>query len=144
LSKSLTAVAVTMFLLSTALSRIAKSGMGITNAIAASIVLPALAVAVLALAAGLKIIATLDAGELTKGMIGMVGIVVVVVAAVKSLSKVSPGMATSSIGLIGLSISVVIIANAVEKLSKIKASSLAKGVGAIGIILLELAVFLKI
>lgn len=144
LSKSLTAVGVTMFMLSTALGGIAKSGMGITNAIAASIVLPALAIAVLALSVGLKIIASLDAGELTKGMIGMVGIVIVLVAAVKSLSKVSPGMATSAVGLIGLSIAVVIIASAVEKLSKIKASSLAKGVGAIGVILLELAIFLKI
>lgn len=144
LSKSLTAIAITMFMLNTSLGSIAKSGIGIANAIGAAVVLVALAGAVLALSVGLKIIASMDAGELAKGLIGMVVIVTALVIAIKSLSKISGGMGTSAVAMIGLSIAVVILANAVEKLSEIKASSLAKAVGALGIILLELALFLKV
>lgn len=144
ISKSLMAITVVMGLLNHSLTVIGNSGLGITNAISASLVLPALAVAVLALAGGLKIIAGMNTKELIKGMSGLVGIVVVLVAAVKSLSKVSRGMGTSAVGLVGLSVAVVILANAVKKMSQIKSTSLLKAVGALGIMLAELAIFLKV
>lgn len=144
LSKSLTAVAITMFMLNTSLTALSKSGLGIGKALAASVALLALAGSVLILSVGLKIIASMDAAELAKGLTGMVVIVTALVLAIKAIGKVSGGMGTSAVAMIGLSIAVVILASAVKKLSEIKASSLAKAVGALGVILLELALFLKV
>lgn len=144
LSKSLLTIAITMGMLTKSLGAISNSGIGIKNAISATIILPALATAILAMAAGLKIIASMDAVELAKGMTGLVGVTILLVGAVKSLSKVGPGMAGSAVGIVALSVSVVILASAVKKLSQIKASSLAKSVIALGIILTELSIFMKL
>lgn len=144
MAKSLTALAITMLLLNKSLSAISKADMGIKNAITAGIVLPALAVAVLALAVSLKILETIDPAQMAKALVGLVVIVTTLVLAMAALSKIGGKISTSAVAMLALSVAVVILASAVKKLSEIEAKDLQKGIVAIGAILLELAIFLKV
>ncbi|MEG0239486.1 MAG: tape measure protein [Anaerorhabdus sp.] len=144
LSKSLLAITAVLVLLSKSLISIGKSGVGLKTAISASIMLPALATAVLLMAGAMKVIASIEPDELGRGIMGLASIVGILVAALVVMGKNTGKMAASSLQLLSLATTVVILAQAIKTLSAIKSSSLAKAVGSLGIILLELAVFLKV
>lgn len=144
LSKGLFAIATIMFMLTKSLGGIAKATGGISNAIQAAIVLPALAGAILALSVGLKIIASMDIGELSRGMLGLVGIVTTLVIAISVLSKLQGKITTGAVTMVALATSVVILAGAVKILSGIKTEGLVKSIVALGAIFIELGIFMKI
>lgn len=144
ISKALMAITVVLVLLSKSLVSIGAAGVGIKAALTASVVLPALATAILIMAGAMKVMASMDADDLSRGLLGLAGTVTILVTALKIMGKNSGSIAVSSLQLLALATSVVILASAVKKLSEIKSTSLAKAVGALGVILLELAVFLKI
>lgn len=144
LSKGLFAIATIMFMLTKSLGGIANATGGISNAIQAAVVLPALAGAILALSVGLKIIASMDIEELGRGMLGLVGIVTTLVTAIGVLSKLQGKINTGALTMVALATSVVILASGVKMLSDIKTEGLVKGVATIGAIFAELAIFMKI
>lgn len=144
MSKSLMSLGVLMALVSITMSSISKSNVNITNSVAASTTVLALGTALLLLAAGLKVISTIDADDMGRSLLALGVIVATLTVSVIAISKLGGRIKTSALTLVALSVAVVILASAVKKLSEINAMGLAKGVGAIGVILLELALFLKI
>lgn len=144
ISKSLGAIAAMMTMLNVALAALAKSSGGISNAISSAIVLPALATAILILAAALHVIASLEPAEMGQALFGMAAMITMVVVAMQAMGKIEGKIATSSLAMVALANAILILSHALENLSQINASSLGKALLALGVILLELAAFLKV
>lgn len=144
LSKSLAALAGVMFLMTKTLGAMGKQSGGIKSALYAATVLPALAIAVVGLAIGLKIFASMNPDELVKGIVSLAAVMGILVGAVVLISKFGGKIKTSAVSVLALATAVLILTQSVKQLSKIDTNDLIKGVGAVGILLLELALFLKI
>lgn len=143
-AKSLEVIALVLIGLTKTLDVIGKLDFTGSGAFKSVALLLALGGAVVLLAAGLKILSTIDPVQLGNGTIALIAIVGSLVLAMKGLATIDSKMLVSSGSLIALAASVVILAVAVKMLSGIEAGDLAKGVTALGIILIELALFLKI
>ena len=143
-AKSLEVIALVLIGLTKTLDVIGKLDFTGSGAFKSVALLLALGGAVVLLAAGLKILSTIDPEQLGNGTIVLIAIVGSLVLAMKGLSSIDSKMLVSSGTLIAVAASVVILAAAVKILSGIEPGDLAKGVAALGIILLELGIFLKI
>ena len=143
-AKSLEVIALVLIGLTRTLDVIGKLDFTGSGAFKSVALLVAIGGAVLLLAAGLKILSTIDPEQLGYGTMSLIAIVGSLVLAMKGLSSIDTKMLTSSGTLIAVAASVIILAAAVKMLSGIEAGDLAKGVTALGIILLELGIFLKI
>jgi tape measure domain-containing protein len=108
--------------------------------IAASMILLAVAVNVLALA--VKQLASLDWNELAKGLVGTTVLIAALVVAMKFMPNPA-GMIASSIGLILLASAIKILASAVKDLSSIGWEDLSKGLLGVGALLGALGLFTK-
>lgn len=143
-AKSLEVIALVLIGLTKTLDVIGKLDFTGSGAFKSVALLLALGGAVVLLAAGLKILSTIDPEQLGNGTIALIAIVGSLVLAMKGLASIDSKMLVSSGSLIALAASVVILAVAVKMLSGIEPGELAKGVTALGIILIELALFLKV
>ena len=143
-AKSLEVIALVLIGLTKTLDVIGKLDFTGTGAFKSVALLVALGGAVVLMAAGLKILSTIDPEQLGYGTMSLIAIVGSLVLAMKGLSSIDSKMLVSSGTLIAVAASVVILAAAVKILSGIESGDLAKGVTALGIILIELALFLKI
>lgn len=143
-AKSLEVIALVLIGLTKTLDVIGKLDFTGTGAFKSVALLVALGGAVVLLAAGLKILSTIDPEQLGYGTMSLIAIVGSLVLAMKGLASIDTKMLVSSGTLIAIAASVVILSAAVKMLSGIEPGELAKGVTALGIILIELALFLKI
>lgn len=143
-AKSLEVIALVLIGLTKTLDVIGKLDFTGSGAFKSVALLVALGGAVVLLAAGLKILSTIDPEQLGYGTMSLIAIVGSLVLAMKGLASIDSKMLVSSGTLIAVAASVVVLAVAVKMLSGIEAGDLAKGVTALGIILIELGIFLKI
>ena len=144
LSKGIAALSGTLFAMLTTLKSMSKMNGGVKTAFYAATVLPALALSVVALAGALKIIASMNPEELSRGLVGLVTIFATLATSVIVISKFGGKLKTSAVSLVALATAVVILASAVKILSKIETNDLIKGITGLAAMLGTLAIFLKI
>ena len=99
-----------------------------------------LAVAIDILAIGVKKLATIDAKQLHKGLIGVVTLILAVTTAARLMPK-SATLIPAAIAITILGAALNIFAEAVKQLSHLSWEELAKGLSAVGALLLELTLF---
>ena len=139
LAKAMLGLAGTMVVLVAGVNALSKAGGKMKTS---SFQLVALAVAVVGLSAGLKILASIKASSLAKGLLGMAAALAELAIFVKVVNntKMSP---TTSAGVLVVSAAMVVMAGALKILAGIKATSMAKGLLTIGGLLAEIAIFAK-
>lgn len=94
-------------------------------------ILVALAIAILILAAAIKLLSSLSWEELAKGLVGIAGAMIVLVLAMKPLETKHKKMIRTAASMIFLAIAIRILAGAVAKMGELSLSEIAKGVGGI-------------
>ena len=114
---------------------------GIIKASAAMILM---SVAVLILAAALKKVASIDADNLFKGIIGIAALTVMLIGVSKLMSKNTASFMKVATSLIIFATAINILAVACEKLSGIDTEGIKKGLIAIAVMMAEIIVFLKL
>ena len=104
-----------------------------------------LSLSVLILAGALKKIATLDTGDLMKGVIAIFLLMKIMTNGINKIAKSvdAPKVIKGSLGIIALAVSIRILASACKALGDLDLISLAKGVSAIIVLLAALAAFIK-
>jgi tape measure domain-containing protein len=117
---------------------IGKLGMGGIKftSIAAGLVLMALAITILS--GALKILSTIDFGEMTKGLAALAVILLALSKFMSSLSKDLPKMIGVGAGIILIAIGIRIMANAVRALGDIGWVELLKGLASVSVLLVAL------
>lgn len=110
-------------------------------ALAASLIL--LGVALLILAAAVKVLSTMSWEELAKGLGATAALLAMLAGAVKLMSGNTKGMITAGIGLLLLSVGIKILADAVKSMAELSWEELAKGLVGVGGLLVSLALFTK-
>lgn len=124
-----------------AISKFDFSGKGTFGA---SVLLLAVANALLVLAGALKVMSTIKPKEMITALAGLVVTMGALVLTLGALSKMGPSIKINAIALLGMATSIVILAGALKIMSQIKASSLIKSLGALIIVFGTIAVFLKV
>lgn len=114
---------------------------GIIKASAAMILM---SVAVLILAAALKKVASIDAYDLFKGIIGIAALTGMLIGVSKLMSKNTASFMKAATSLIIFATAINILAVACEKLAGIDTEGLKKGLIAIAVMMAEIVVFLKL
>ena len=114
---------------------------GIIKASAAMILM---SVAVLILAAALKKVASIDADNLFKGIIGIAALTGMLIGVSKLMSKNTASFMKVATSLIIFATAINILAVACEKLSGIDTEGIKKGLIAIAVMMAEIIVFLKL
>lgn len=126
LASALGGLGVSLGLMLAAMSVISKMTSVINLPVAAAgMVL--IAAAMVILAAAVKIFATMDWGEILKGLTGLAGGMLILVGAVKALDGVSKGLPSTGLGMILIATATLILAKAVESFSGMDWGELAKG-----------------
>lgn len=147
LAKSLSAVSVMLFEMTVVLQILMKSmadsdfTKSLKNIYALGSVTNALikiGVAMILMAAALKIISSLDPKELARGLIGltvMLGAVLGFVIVIEKYGSSDKKLAGVAITLIGISTAMLILSQSVKQLSELNIGELAKGLGSVAILL---------
>ena len=105
----------------------------------------ALSVAVLAISGALKVIASLEWDEISRGLVGLGGVLALMVAALTILDKANVSRSPKGMfRLIGFAISAKILASALKDISDLDWEGIAKGVVGLGGVLALLALYSKL
>lgn len=144
LMASLGAVTVLFGNLMGSLSAFNKIGLLQKGIIKASAAMILMSVAVLILANALKKIASIEAYDLFKGIIGIAALTQMLISVSKFMSKNTASFMKAATSLIVFATAINILAVACEKLSGIDTEGLKKGLIAIAVMMAEIVVFLKL
>lgn len=99
--------------------------------------------AVLILASALKMVSSLDPGELVSGILGIMALTATIVAAVKLLSTDTGKAMSGAMGLVVFASAIKILASACKDLSDLTWEEMAKGLLGVGALMAAVAIFLK-
>ena len=102
-----------------------------------------LSIAVLILAAAMKVVSKLNWNEIAKGLTTTVLLIGTLTASSIAMSKYSGKMKTGSVGIVLFATAITILASAVKKLGQIDVKTLTKGLVSVGVLCGELALFMK-
>ena len=144
LMASLGAVTVLFGNLMGSLAAFNKIGLLQKGIIKASAAMILMSVAVLILANALKKIASIEAYDLFKGIIGIAALTQMLISVSKFMSKNTASFMKAATSLIVFATAINILAVACEKLSGIDTEGLKKGLIAIAVMMAEIVVFLKL
>lgn len=144
LTASLGAVTVLFGNLMGSLAIFNKIGLLQKGIIKASAAMILMSVAVLILAAALKNVASIDADNLFKGIIGIAVLTGMLIGVSKLMSKNTTSFVKAATSLIIFATAINILAVACEKLAGIDTEGLKKGLIAIAVMMAEIVVFLKL
>ena len=144
LTASLGAVTVLFGNLMGSLAIFNKIGLLQKGIIKASAAMILMSVAVLILAAALKKVASIDADNLFKGIIGIAALTGMLIGVSKLMSKNTASFMNAATSLIIFATAINILAVACEKLAGIDTEGLKKGLIAIAVMMAEIIVFLKL
>lgn len=114
------------------------------GAVAIPALLISLATAILILATAMKILSTIDIGDLTKGIIAIATLCAILVGSAKLMEGSSKSLRKSAPGFILFATAIYILAAAVKKIGELPLSTIAKGVAGIAILCAELVIFSKV
>jgi len=89
-------------------------------------------------------LASLDAQQISRGMIAMAAMISLMNVAAKSLSQTKGQVVKGALSLVALAIALNVIAGAVYLLGNMKPEVLTKGLASIGVLLAELAIFIQL
>ena len=142
LAKSLGGLAVVFAELALAYGAIAKIG-GIEGTFGVSTSLISMAAAMLILSNALKVLSTIELGEMVVGLVGLAASLGTMVAAIKILKKVDSDLRSSAGSLVVFGVAMMTMAGALKLLGSIDAETLGSGLFALAGVLLEIGVFLK-
>ena len=143
LTASLGAVTVLFGNLMGSLAIFNKIGLLQKGIIKASAAMILMSVAVLILASALKKVASIDANNLFKGIIGIAALTGILISVSKLMSKNTTSFVTAATSLIIFATAINILAVACEKLAGIDTEGLKKGLIAIAVMMAEIIAFLK-
>lgn len=136
LSTSLTAISVLFVELALVMKSLQKT-FGGTKMAKISVMMVAMATAILILSVAMKKLASLDWEGVAKGTVGIAALAATLVIAAKSLNKSSGKLIKGSIGLIAFAAAILIMSKAVESMSALSWEELAKGLTGLTVILAE-------
>ena len=102
-----------------------------------------LSAAVLVLSLALKSIASLDGGQLAKGLIGIAGLMAGLVASFKILGSGSGTVVKGSTQMLIFAAAIKVLASVCKDLAELSWEQMAKGLVGVGVLLAEVDVFLK-
>lgn len=142
--KSLQVIGLALAGITWALLAISKFDFSGKGTFGASVLLLAVANALLVLAVALKVMSKIKPKEMITALAGLVVTMGALVLTLGALSKMGPSIKINAIALLGMATSIVILAGALKILSQIKASSLIKSLGALIVVFGTIAVFLKV
>lgn len=126
LTKAMTALAIGFGQLVATMALLTKLNTGLKLPIlAASMIL--LTTAVLGLSLAVKVLSTLDWGELAKGLVGVAALMGIIVAAAGPLSGLSGGMISAGLGMIAIAVALNVLAVAVKSFAEMDWSEMGKG-----------------
>lgn len=145
LAASLAGLGVIFAELAAAYIAIGKFGKGgVFSGVGMSAKLIAMASAMLILAGALKVLSTINVGEMMTGLVGLAALLGTMAVAVKMFGSASKGLAKTSSGLIIFGAAMMVMAGALKLLGSIDAETLGSGLFALAGVLVELAAFLSI
>lgn len=144
IAKGLETMAVALFGMVTAIKAISKLGFAAPSAIAAAVLIQTLAFAMLELAGAMKIISTIDAAGIAKGLFTLAAQLVIMVAALNMMSKISGSTIGASISIGILAGALLTLSVAMKVLSSISIGGVIQGLVAMGGILAEVAIFIRL
>lgn len=109
-----------------------------------SIVMVTMGIAVLLLAAAMKVLSTIDGNAANKGLASVGALMAMMLIVTKVLSKTSGKMTKGLTGLVVMALAMHILVGVVKKLGSIDANSLTKGVMGLSVLFVELIAFMKL
>ena len=122
---------------------IAKAG-GIKNSIGVSASLLTMATSIAILSLSLKLLSTIDLGEMLTGLVGLAAAFHVLKLASTAFEKSDKGLRETSVSLMAFGGALMVMALALRMLGNIDAETLGSGLFALALTLLELSLFLKL
>jgi tape measure domain-containing protein len=143
LAKSLTGLGVVFAELTLAYAAMSKIG-GIKGALGTSTSLIALASAMLILSGALKVLSTIDPGEMITGLVGLAAALGTMILAVKMMDGSHKGLLKTSTSLVIFGAAMMVMAGALKLLGSIDAETLGGGLFALAAVLVELGAFLAV
>lgn len=143
LAKSLTGLGVVFAELTLAYAAMSKIG-GIKGAFGTSTSLIALASAMLILSGALKVLSTIDPGEMITGLVGLAAALGTMILAVKMMDGSHKGLLKTSTSLVIFGAAMMVMAGALKLLGSIDAETLGGGLFALAGVLVELGAFLAV
>lgn len=143
LAKSLTGLGVVFAELTLAYAAMSKIG-GIKGAFGTSTSLIALASAMLILSGALKVLSTIDPGEMVTGLVGLAAALGTMIIAVKMMDGSHKGLLKTSTSLVIFGAAMMVMAGALKLLGSIDAETLGGGLFALAAVLVELGAFLAV
>ncbi len=99
------------------------------------------ALAVLVLAAALKVVASIDQEQLVSGLIGVSLLLIELTVATKYLAKYSKDSPRIAKGLVGVAVALLVLTASVKRLGEMDSGQMIQGIIAVGAILAELMMF---
>jgi len=143
LAESLAAIGVLFGELITAMALYQKIGTNVKGAIKACASMVLMSTAILILSAALKNIASLDTGELVKGLVGIAVLSGIMVASAKIISSGKRTVIKGATQMVIFAAAIKILASACTDLSKLNYKELTKGLIGVGVLLTEISLFLR-
>ena len=144
IAKGLETMAVALLGMITALKAISKLGFAAPSAMAAAVLIQTMAFALLELSGAMKIISTIDANGIAKGLFTLAAQLVIMVGALKLMSKINGSTIGTSISIGILAGALLTLSVSMKVLSSIDMPGVVQGLVAMGGILAEVAVFIKL
>ena len=143
LAKGLAGLGVVFVELAMAYGAIAKIG-GIKGTFGVSASLVSMSASMLILAGALKVMSTIDLGEMVVGLIGMAASIGTMVLAVKLFDKSNKNLKSTAASLVIFGAAMMVMAGALKMLGSIDAETLGGGLFALAGVFMELAAFLAV
>ncbi len=146
LGKALTAIGGLMGVLISAFTSIGiiGAGKGFVKIPIISAGLVGMATAILILAGALKILATIEAEDLARGVAAVEVLLTSLVIAAGPLGKAAPGMITAGVGITALAVALNIMALAIKQFANMSIEELVRGLGAFAFALLAITASTKL
>ena len=144
IAKGLETMAVALLGMITALKAISKLGFAAPSAMAAAVLIQTMAFALLELSGAMKIISTIDANGIAKGLFTLAAQLVIMVGALKLMSKIKGSTIGTSISIGILAGALLTLSASMKVLSSINMQGVIQGLVAMGGILAEVAIFIKL
>lgn len=144
IAKGLETMAAALLGMITALKAISKLGFAAPSAMAAAVLIQTMAFSLLELAGAMKIISTIDAAGIAKGLFTLAAQLTIMVVALKAMSKIKGSTIGASISIGILAGALLTLSVSMKVLSSISMAGVVQGLVAMGGILAEVAVFIAL
>lgn len=143
LAASLGAITVLFADLLGASSVLGKTAGNFKTLVKATTIMEGVAIAVLIMAAALKIVSSIEPEKLAPGIVGIIILTGTIVKAAESMSKIKGKVIKGAGGLVIFAVAVKILASAVKDLSSLNFSELSTGLFGVGVLMAAVSIFLN-